>query len=470
MQIIICAVVMSHLMIKNKQKQQRKHHNIIPIISKEDNDKTSIISNMIITTKHTINHANTSKLSNISDFIDEYRRIAQIYIDHMWTGLKWTVKNKQHTFNATYLLDHPRMWSTVELNKELNLNTFLSARALKCCITQVCGMIGSAVEKQRKRRFIANRRRSSHQKISRRLRKAIRAHKPVKPNVSDINPEINSICVDIQESDNSFDYFIQLRSLVNDKKNFKLNIPIKHHRHSRKWSTGDLKNSISLSKNNIDLRWEIKTTKKTIGKIVGADQGLKDVLTLSDEQVTPKTDCHGHSLESITDKLARRKKGSNGFGRAQDHRKNFVNWSINQLNLSDIREIRLEEIKNIRYKTPTSRKMSHWCNTLIRDKLVSSCEENEVRCTLQSSTYRSQRCNQCGLVRKANRKKKVYSCSNCGLELDADYNASLNHQHDLPDVSYALRKLNLNRTGFFWQSDGFYALTGEALAVPLPRK
>ncbi|KKN16280.1 hypothetical protein LCGC14_0977350, partial [marine sediment metagenome] len=37
----------------------------------------------------------------------------------------------------------------------------------------------------------------------------------------------------------------------------------------------------------------------------------------------------------------------------------------------------------------------------------------------------------------------------CGLELDADYNASLNHQHDLPDIPHALRKLNLNRKGFF---------------------
>ena len=168
--------------------------------------------------------------------------------------------------------------------------------------------------------------------------------------------------------------------------------------------------------------------------------------------------------------MSRRKKGSKGFKRAQDHRKNFVEWSINQLDLSGIKEMRLEEIKNIRYKTSSSRKMSHWCNTLIRDKLLSRCEDKEVLCVLQSSTYRSQRCSQCGLVRKSHRKKKVYSCKNCGLELDADHNASLNHQHDLPDVPYDLRRLNLNRSGFFWNSEGFFSLTGEEFAVPLSKK
>jgi len=426
---------------------------------------------MIRTSKHNLNHSNQNKLNTISTFIDEYRRIAQIYIDHIWlNGVTWNSKTKQYRFNASYQLDCPRMLSTVELNKTINLNTFLSGRALKCCITQACGMISSAVTKQRKRRYIANKKRAHHQKVSRKLRKAIRNNTPVKPNAGSINPELNTVCVDIKRTNNSFDYFVQLHSLVNDKKSFRVNLPINHHRHSKKLSCGSIKHSILLSKTNIDLRWDIQRGTKTSGTVVGADQGLKDVLTLSDKQTTPKTDIHGHSLESITDRLTRRKKGSKRFGRVQKHRTNFINWSINKLQLDDIKEVRLEEIKNINYKSKTSRKMSHWCNTLIRDKLLSRCEEKEVLCTLQSSTYRSQRCSDCGLVRKSHRKAKVYSCSNCGLELDADYNASLNHQHDLPDVLYGLRRLNLNRTGFFWRPEGFYGLTGEELTVPLSRE
>jgi hypothetical protein len=40
-------------------------------------------------------------------------------------------------------------------------------------------------------------------------------------------------------------------------------------------------------------------------------------------------------------------------------------------------------------------------------------------------------------------------CKHCSLQIDADYNASLNHVVDLPEVPYALRKLQLNRGNGF---------------------
>jgi predicted nucleic acid-binding Zn ribbon protein len=73
-------------------------------------------------------------------------------------------------------------------------------------------------------------------------------------------------------------------------------------------------------------------------------------------------------------------------------------------------------------------------------------------------------------VYKSQRKGKIYSCKNCGLEIDADINAALNHQQDLPDIPYDLRRLNLNRVGFFWKTTGFYSLTGEEITVSLPKK
>jgi len=145
-------------------------------------------------------------------------------------------------------------------------------------------------------------------------------------------------------------------------------------------------------------------------------------------------------------------------------------WSINQLNFLNIKELRYEKVKNLRYKSKSSRYLSHWTYTEISDKLARMCEEQEVLFVSQSSVYRSQRCSQCGLVRKSQRKGKVYLCKNCGLEIDADVNASLNHQQDLPDIPYGLRRLNLNRSGFFWKTDGFYDLTGEELIVSLPKK
>jgi transposase len=79
--------------------------------------------------------------------------------------------------------------------------------------------------------------------------------------------------------------------------------------------------SYLISKSTINIRWKKNVSeKKTTGKIVAADQGMKDVLSCSDKQTTPKKDQHGHRLESILKKLAFKKKGSKAFKKAQAHR------------------------------------------------------------------------------------------------------------------------------------------------------
>ena len=111
--------------------------------------------------------------------------------------------------------------------------------------------------------------------------------------------------------------------------------------------------------------------------------------------------------------------------------------------------------------------MSHWSNPEIRDKIKRRCEELEVPVVEQACAYRSQRCSSCGLVRKANRKGKLYSCSSCGNICDADFNASLNLECDLPNVPFGFigRKYNLG-SGFFWKSNGFYSFDGVELLSP----
>ena len=432
----------------------------------------------IRTSKHSLKFSNTHKLEELNSFIQEYKRIAKIYLDYIWNNnfsYSYSKNNKIFTtnFNNNTKLDLPNRLSTVNINKKLNLKTTLTARSLQCCLNQVLAIIRGDVEKQRKRQYIVNKLRSQSKKIPKKLRKATKNNKPVKPDLSDLKPELNINCVDFRE-DNSkkFNSFIQLRCFTKTTKNKTINFPIKYHKVSNKWrNKGKRLNSFLFSPNSIDIRYEIEKTikKDKKGKIVGGDQGIRTVLTFSDKQVTT-VDSHKHSLESITRKLSRKKKGSKAFGKAQEHRKNFINWSINKLNFSDIKEIRFEKIKSLRYKRKTSRYLSHWTYTEIKDKLERKCEEEEVLLSYQSSVYRSQRCNNCGLVLKSNRNNKTYLCKNCGLEIDADLNASLNHQQDLPDISYDLRKLNLNRLGFFWKSDGFYNLTGEKLTVSLPKK
>jgi transposase len=416
----------------------------------------------IKTSVHPVKFANIAKKDNLSIFVDEYRRVAQLVIDEIWeNGYEWEEKENKHRFliqeNELYF---PSMMKGEIINR-IGINTFLTARALKCLLTQVAGMIKAEVEKQRKRIYMLHTKKEEGvpRKQRKQLVKRIKENIPIKPNCSNINCELNSICVDWQITDGEFNGYLRLKSITKEKMEIKL--PIKFHRHDRKLARDrEQMNSYLISKNKINIRWKKDLLpKREEGKVIGADQGMKDVLTCSDGQVTPKTDVHGHSLGSIMKKMSTKKKGSNAFKRAQDHRTNFVNWSINRLNLNNIKEIRLERVWNIGYKSRTSRIMSHWTNTLIRDKVESICEENGVRLIHQSSAYRSQRCSGCGVVRKANRKGKTYMCKHCGLEIDADLNASLNHEIDLPEVPYTLRRRNLNRgDGFYWLETGFFDL------------
>ncbi len=222
-----------------------------------------------------------------------------------------------------------------------------------------------------------------------------------------------------------FNGFLSVVSYTTETYGSTIKLPIKGHRNSRKWmKKGKLMTSFLVTDKDVHLRWEVKKPKRVDGHKVGADQGMKTVLTISNGQVTPDVCPHGHSLESISKKLSRRKKGSNNFLQAQKHRLNFINYSINQLNFDGVAVVGFEEVKHIRRGNRSSRFMSHWTYTDIRKKVEAVCEELGVQVIPQSSTYRSQRCSGdgCGFVYKRNRKKKEYACSNCGLIIDADLN------------------------------------------------
>ena len=424
---------------------------------------------IIRVSKHTLKYANQNKLNTLSNFIDEYRRVAQLYLNHIWNNrITHVTKNKTYTLDVSRnRINFPKYLDY----KIINPNTTLSARALSSCMNQVLGMLKSATKKQSKRLWKVRDLLSESQQPSKSLINKIRQQKPIKPNASNLIPELSSKCADFQETTGNFNACLRLSSI--GKTFGQIKLPIKYHHKSNCWkSTGKMLGSFLIDKSYINIRWEIPRKTKSSGNIVGADQGLNDVLTLSNEQVTPKTDNHGYTLHKILDKLSRKKKGSMAFSKAQDHRKNFINWSINQLNLKNIKQINLEEIWNIRYKSKSSRKMSHWTNTLIRDKLLRSCEEQEVLVKLQPSAYRSQRCSSCGLVRKANRKGKQYTCKGCSFSLDSDLNAAKNHEQDLYYLNWELRKfIKTNRanlgSGFYWKTEGLFKLTGEEIRVPL---
>lgn len=427
------------------------------------------MTKQILSSRHYFKEMNSTKKLELDSFIKEYRRVMSFILDDIWVigyddGFNhFDVKN--NIFNISKYLDY----------NKFDIETFLTARVMSSLVTQLTALLKSSYRKQAKRIYQYNKMKSEG-KSKRQMKYLIKALKrgiPQKPNVSNILPELSSKNTKYIESDFvEFDGFLILQSIVkNNKYGFKIPIPIKHHKHSNKLKEkGKMLNSFLINNDYVEFRWELKTPKlKTKGEVVGADQGLNTVLSISNEKSTIEIDNHNHSLNSIIKKMSNQKKGSKAFKRSQDHRKNFINMVLNKIDLSDIKQINLEKVEKLRYKQKNNKFLSHWTYPLIKTKVESLCELNGVRFKEQSSAFRSQRCSSCGLVLKSNRKGKKYKCK-CGHEMDADINASKNHVPQLPEIPYELRVSGLNYKGFYWLESGLFNLQGESLESSLTTK
>jgi transposase len=394
-------------------------------------------------TIHHLKDLNPQKAARYGLFLEDYSKFTIAVVEHIWRfGYKgFSVRDKNLSLPS--FLDY----------KDFDfIRSDLSARAKSSAVTQASQIIRSSVEKQRRVLWV-----QENKNVD------VKDKKFSKPKLKFVKPSLSSKCADFQKSKNGkFLGFIRIKSV--GKKYGSITLPVSKNPNA----FGEMLSGFFFNKDSVQICWDKPTAPtKATDKILAIDQGLKDVATCSDGQVTQHECPHGHTLSSIIDKLSRKKKGSKAFKRAEAHRKNFVNWSINNLNFDGVKEVRLEKIVNIRFKKKTSRKMSHWSNPEIRDKILRRCEELEVPVVEQSCAYRSQRCSKCGHTRKANRKGKQYICKHCGYCGDADYNAAMNHLTDLPSVPNAIlvQRLNL-RKGFFWNPDGFKSYDGVELRVP----
>lgn len=397
---------------------------------------------MIKSTKSTLLFANKGKLNNLYNFIDEYKSVVSQFVDKLWTMEKIpTLLPKEVTSQ---------------------IQTWLSARAIQCAGKQASGIVRGCQKKQQKRLFMINKFVETKQfKKARKLQRFYDEVNISRPNIDNVEPELDSRFVKINlKNDTSFDGWTTLTCLGNK---FKVELPFKKHKHFNKMlSKGTLKRGIRISKQNMTFMFEIEDPKQIQeGKTLGIDIGQTTILSCSDGQTVDK-DNHGHNYSSICKKLSRKKKGSKSFAKTEKHRSNYINWSINQLNLKDVKQVNRENIVGLRKGRNTSRLMKHWNYGELFDKLDSKLIDAGVQLNKVNPTYTSQRCSHCGWVRKGNRKKKEFKCDKCGFATDADLNASTNLSLSLIPIGKQQRLLGKNRTGFYWLQVGQVPIVPDA--------
>lgn len=393
---------------------------------------------MIRSTKTSLKFANTNKQNQLSEFINEYTRVSHILIDHYW---------QFHLDNKII----PKKISSTTLKF---IDSWLSARALQAAAQQAGGIIRSAITKSKRREFIYNKLLKENKiKEAQRLLKIINETKITKPQIKSLQPQLDKRFAIIElENNTSFDGWLILKSLGNK---LKIVLPFKRTKHFNKlFKNGSLKTSIRLSNKEVTFNFEIQEKLQISGQTLGVDIGINKTISVSNG-FQSQQDKHGWDLTNIQQKLARKKKGSKAFKRAQAHRINYINWSINKLNLKGVKEVRLEKIKNLRFKRCTNRFMTHWTYKSIFDKLRLNCEQYGVRVTQVDPAFTSQRCSSCGWTRRINRSGVHFKCSKCGFTADADLNAARNISLDLPLVD----RLKSDRSGFYW-------VLGQEFTVP----
>jgi len=356
-------------------------------------------------------------------------------------------------------------FSTVAMGHQIKeqTQTWLSFRMLSRIGKQAIGIVKGTRAKQKRRLYVINK--LKEQKLyvkARKLQKIYDKNMVTKPDIGRVEPQLDALFISVDlDSDTSFDGWIRFSSIGN---RISLNIPFKRTKHFNKLlSKGKLKSGVRLSKKNITFTFDIPVEKKEEGEVVGIDIGQTTAISCSNGYLSRK-DNHGHDLVSITDRLSRKQKGSKAFKRTVQHRKNYINWTINQLNLGEVKEVKLERIKNMRKGRNIGRRLSHWTYTDIFSKLEMKCEELGVQVKKISPTYTSRRCSVCGWTRRSNRKGKEFRCKACGFTCDADLNASRNIAANLKPISYKKRQLQDIKNGFWWEE------VGKERIVPFVRK
>ena len=248
---------------------------------------------MIRSVKISLKYANKEKQNKLNCLFNEVLRVKQEYINQLW---------KNNNFSGKFV--------------NFKVDSWLSARMLQSIGKQAL----ETVKSQRKKKTKS---------------------KPVCRNDSF---SLDSRFIDVQFDRNSFDIWIKLSSL-GDKLSLKL--PSRKHVCFLKYSNWKLKNTIQLCTQNnkiyAKLLFEKELPKlKDSGKVIGIDIGYKDLIVTSDNQFL------GHELESVYEKISRKKQGSNAFKRTLTERDNLIGKAINLLNLNNIKELVDENLKNVK--------------------------------------------------------------------------------------------------------------------------
>lgn len=327
-----------------------------------------------------LNEVNQSKADKLKKFLVQYQNIVNYCIVRFWSAQDFSKKLADKDI-------------TTDIQERFNITARLSQCVGKQAKEIVCSQIELSKRKKRMPRF------TSHI-----------AH-------------LDSRFVTIEPFKGCFDMCLKFQSGVPN-----MLIPFNLTEHSNKFKNNrwDLSKSIRLGYDKykglfVDLIFEKeKPVKKQEGELIGIDRGYNCMLVSSDAQEI------GRDLKEKIKKAGKRRKTWQHYITTEENR------CLKKLNLNNVREIVLENLKNVKmnkrgkFSRNMNRLLSFWHYAKVGKRLTQICEENGVCISLKSPWKTSQRCAVCGNIDRRNRKGERFLCLRCGHVDNADHNASKN--------------------------------------------
>ena len=202
---------------------------------------------------------------------------------------------------------------------------------------------------------------------------------------------------------------------------------------------------------------DIVKTENTSTKGLGVDLGIKDTAICSDGRIfkninkTKKVKKIKKKLKREQRKMARSVEFSKSnkiklkecknfnkkklkiqrlFYRLNCIRDDYNNKMVDEITRTKLKYITIEDLKvsNMMKNRHLSKAIQEQNFFSIKTKLINKCKERNIELRIVDTFYPSSKtCSCCGEIKKDLKlNDRIYKCSNCGLEIDRDYNASIN--------------------------------------------
>lgn len=366
---------------------------------------------MIRSSSLTLQFATDKKLNTLDKVFNEYTRVVNLYVDE---------------YAQTRIL--PKF-------TPLKVTTWLSARLQQCAGKQALEIVKSTRKKDfeiRQKRYkkvykyflLKNR----QLKFLSKKFSELKLNYKIKPRFDGKTINLDTRFWTLNKSENSFDFWVILSSIGNK---IKLCLPLKNHKHNKKFNNWKQLSSCRLLRNNGKFKIELIYEKETPviqkeKKELAIDAGINCLLSCSDGKQI------GLELKQLINELNNKQQNSHSYDRKIRQIHNYIRWCVNKLDFVSLSDLILEKLKYIQIGTKnrvnkTTRKLlKNWNLGLLHTAIEQKCEENCVRLHYVNPKYTSRTCPMCGHIDKRNREGTVFKCVNCGFEDNADINAAKN--------------------------------------------